>query len=164
MQRILSTELTRHVGETVTVAGWVHRRRLLKSVAFLILRDVAGLTQVVITDVRTRERVEALTEESVVEITATVTANAAPPKGVELVALEVRSGRCTAGGTSPAARRANLGTLRLRPDPNHPRSRVRGAAVRRDPHTEGRGLRDGVGGERVRARLVRPAGLHRITP
>ncbi len=29
MQRILSTELTRHVGETVTVAGWVHRRRLL---------------------------------------------------------------------------------------------------------------------------------------
>ena len=43
MQRILSTELTAHVGETVTVAGWVHRRRLLKSVAFLILRDRAGL-------------------------------------------------------------------------------------------------------------------------
>jgi aspartyl/asparaginyl-tRNA synthetase len=57
--------------------------------AFLILRD-AGLTQVVISDVRTRVRVEALTEESVVEITATVTANAAAPTGVELVAPDVR--------------------------------------------------------------------------
>jgi nondiscriminating aspartyl-tRNA synthetase len=90
MQRILSTELTRHVGETVTVAGWVHRRRLLKSVAFLILRDAAGLAQVVVTDGLTRELIEALTEESVVEITATVTANAAAPTGVELVAPGVR--------------------------------------------------------------------------
>ena len=49
MQRILSTELARHTGETVTVAGWVHRRRLLKSVGFLILRDASGLAQVVMT-------------------------------------------------------------------------------------------------------------------
>ena len=50
MQRILSSQLPAHLGETVTVAGWVHRRRLLKSVAFLIVRDAAGLTQVVVTD------------------------------------------------------------------------------------------------------------------
>ncbi len=41
MQRILSHQLAGHVGETVYVAGWIHRRRLLKSVAFLILRDAA---------------------------------------------------------------------------------------------------------------------------
>ena len=56
MQRILSTELPTHVGETVTVAGWIHRRRLLKSVAFLIVRDAAGLTQVVVTDPAVRAR------------------------------------------------------------------------------------------------------------
>ncbi len=50
MQRILSTQLSTHVGETVRVAGWIHRRRLLKSVAFLILRDAAGLTQIVVND------------------------------------------------------------------------------------------------------------------
>ncbi|HTF07413.1 MAG TPA: OB-fold nucleic acid binding domain-containing protein, partial [Asanoa sp.] len=50
MQRILSSQLPTHPGETVTVAGWVHRRRKLKAVAFLILRDRAGLVQVVITD------------------------------------------------------------------------------------------------------------------
>ena len=38
MQRILSHQLPAHVDETVTLAGWVHRRRLLKSVAFLIVR------------------------------------------------------------------------------------------------------------------------------
>ena len=49
MQRILSTDLAAHETQTVTIAGWVHRRRLLKSVAFLIVRDAAGFSQVVIT-------------------------------------------------------------------------------------------------------------------
>src|SRR4051794_10812227 len=90
MQRILSTELARHTGETVTVAGWVHRRRLLKSVAFLIVRDAAGLTQVVVTEPAVRALVEELGEESVVELTGTVTANPAAPTGVEVTAPAVR--------------------------------------------------------------------------
>jgi nondiscriminating aspartyl-tRNA synthetase len=90
MTRILSTEVPAHVGETVTVAGWVYRRRLLKTVAFLIVRDAAGLTQVVVTDDATRAQVEALTEESVVEVTATASANAAAPAGVELTAPEIQ--------------------------------------------------------------------------
>jgi nondiscriminating aspartyl-tRNA synthetase len=90
MQRILSTELARHTGETVTVAGWVHRRRLLKSVAFLIVRDAAGLTQVVVTEPEVRALVEGLGEESVVELTGTVTANPAAPAGVELTAPVLR--------------------------------------------------------------------------
>jgi nondiscriminating aspartyl-tRNA synthetase len=90
VQRILSTQLSAHVGETVTVAGWVHRRRLLKSVAFLIVRDAAGFTQVVVTDPRTRAQVEALTEETVVEVTATASANPAAPAGVELTSPDVR--------------------------------------------------------------------------
>ena len=86
MQRILSTELARHPGEIVTVAGWIHRRRLLKSVAFLILRDAAGLTQVVVTEPAVRAAVEELPEESVIELTGTVTPNPAAPAGVELTA------------------------------------------------------------------------------
>jgi len=86
MQRILSIELAHHVGETVTVAGWIHRRRLLKSVAFLILRDASGFAQVVATP----GDLEKLSEESVVEITATVCANAAAPAGVELTSPLIR--------------------------------------------------------------------------
>jgi nondiscriminating aspartyl-tRNA synthetase len=89
VQRILSSQLKAHVGRSVTVAGWIHRRRLLKSVAFLILRDAEGLTQVVVAEPRARRQLEQLTEESVVEIAATVTANEQAPGGVELTAPTV---------------------------------------------------------------------------
>ncbi|GGN29616.1 nondiscriminating aspartyl-tRNA synthetase [Actinoplanes campanulatus] len=90
MQRILSTQLaTTEPGTKVTIAGWIHRRRLLKSVAFLIVRDAAGLSQVVVTDPATREQVERLTEETVVEVTAVVTANEQAPQGVELTSPEI---------------------------------------------------------------------------
>jgi nondiscriminating aspartyl-tRNA synthetase len=90
VQRILSAELSAHINQIVTIAGWVHRRRLLKSVAFLIVRDAAGLAQVVVTEPDLRSRLETLSEESVVQITATVTANAAAPSGVELTSAAVR--------------------------------------------------------------------------
>ncbi|MEU8214409.1 aspartate--tRNA(Asn) ligase [Micromonospora taraxaci] len=90
MQRTLSQHLPARIGETVRIAGWVHRRRLLKSVAFLIVRDAAGLAQVVVTDPAVRADLEKLTEETVVEVTATVTANDTAPAGVELTDPAVR--------------------------------------------------------------------------
>ncbi|HET6532511.1 MAG TPA: aspartate--tRNA(Asn) ligase [Actinoplanes sp.] len=86
MQRILSTELAAHLGHTVTVAGWVHRRRLLKSVGFLIVRDAAGFTQVVAAPAALAE----LTEESVVAVTGTATASDQAPAGAELTAPLIR--------------------------------------------------------------------------
>jgi nondiscriminating aspartyl-tRNA synthetase len=85
MQRILSAQLAAHVGEQVTIAGWIHRRRMLKSVAFLVLRDRAGLAQVVTTSAE----LAALSEETVVSITGTVTANPVAPGGVELTSPRV---------------------------------------------------------------------------
>ncbi|WP_406071861.1 aspartate--tRNA(Asn) ligase [Micromonospora sp. NBC_01638] len=90
MQRTLSHQLPARIGATVRIAGWVHRRRLLKSVAFLIVRDAAGLAQVVVTDPAVRAELEKLTEETVVEVTATITANATAPAGVELTDPTVR--------------------------------------------------------------------------
>ncbi|MDG4805436.1 aspartate--tRNA(Asn) ligase [Micromonospora sp. WMMD1120] len=90
MQRILSHHLADHVGSTVRIAGWVHRRRLLKSVAFLIVRDAAGLAQVVVTDPTVRAELEKLTEETVVEVVGTATPNTTAPAGVELTAPTVR--------------------------------------------------------------------------
>src|SRR5262245_59965103 len=84
MQRILSRSVPAHVGQEIKIAGWIHRRRLLKSVAFLIVRDAAGLTQVVVTDPSLRAALEKLAEESVVEVRGTVVANETAPAGVEL--------------------------------------------------------------------------------
>jgi nondiscriminating aspartyl-tRNA synthetase len=80
MQRVLSTELTAHVGERVHIAGWVHRRRVLARVSFLIVRDRAGLAQVV-----AAPGVELPAEETVVAVTGRVVANPVAPGGVEVV-------------------------------------------------------------------------------
>jgi nondiscriminating aspartyl-tRNA synthetase len=90
MQRILSTQLTLHVGAQVTVSGWIHRRRLLKSVAFLIVRDRAGLIQVVVTEPALRAELETWSEETVISVVGTVTADPAAPGGVELTQPTVR--------------------------------------------------------------------------
>ncbi|MFY1654865.1 aspartate--tRNA(Asn) ligase [Solwaraspora sp. WMMB762] len=84
MQRILSAALPAHVNQPVRLAGWIHRRRLLKSVAFLILRDAAGLAQVVVTDPAVRAQLEDLPEETTVSVTGTATAQPAAPGGVEV--------------------------------------------------------------------------------
>ncbi len=85
MQRILSHQLPEHTGRPVRLAGWIHRRRLLKSVAFLILRDASGLAQVVVEDPATRALLESLGEETPVEVTGRVLANPVAPGGVEVV-------------------------------------------------------------------------------
>ncbi|MBF8194489.1 aspartate--tRNA(Asn) ligase [Nonomuraea sp. K274] len=82
ISRVMSAELAEHAGQRVTIAGWVHRRRRLKSVSFLIVRDRTGLAQVV-------SGGDLPPEESVVEVTGTVTASTAAPGGFELVAPEI---------------------------------------------------------------------------
>ena len=84
MERVLSSELGRHVGERVRVAGWLHARRGLSRVTFLVLRDAAGLTQVV------ADEPAALSPETVVEVEADVVAAAQAPGGVELHAPALR--------------------------------------------------------------------------
>src|SRR6266404_1102430 len=48
MERILTSELAAHAGERVLLQGWLHRKRELSRVSFLVLRDRAGLAQIVL--------------------------------------------------------------------------------------------------------------------
>jgi len=76
--RVLSADVPAHVGEQITIAGWVHRRRELKSVTFLVVRDRAGLAQVVL------PAGPAPAEETVVQVEGLVVANDQAPGGAEL--------------------------------------------------------------------------------
>jgi len=80
ISRVLTAELPRHVGERVTIAGWLHRRRELKSVTFLIIRDRAGLAQVVLPT----SEADAIGEESVLQVEGLVVASSQAPGGAEL--------------------------------------------------------------------------------
>ncbi|HET9172317.1 MAG TPA: aspartate--tRNA(Asn) ligase [Actinospica sp.] len=84
--RVLAAELPAHAGETVTVEGWLHRRRTLKSVTFLVLRDRTGLIQAVLAAPEELAALEGVGEETVLRITGTATASGQAPGGVELTA------------------------------------------------------------------------------
>jgi nondiscriminating aspartyl-tRNA synthetase len=71
-------------GSPVRLEGWVHRRRVLAAVTFLILRDRSGLAQVVIRDPDALAMAQGCPEETVVAVTGTATRNPAAPGGAEL--------------------------------------------------------------------------------
>jgi nondiscriminating aspartyl-tRNA synthetase len=78
--RTLCTSLpTLEPGSPVTLEGWVHRRRELARVTFLVVRDRSGLAQVVLP-----AGTVVPPEETTVRVTGTATANAQAPGGVEV--------------------------------------------------------------------------------
>ena len=84
MERTYSSELGKHVGERVRLAGWIHRVRDLSRVSFLILRDAHGLAQIVVDDPEVVASLHAVYAETVVSVEGLVVANAQAPAGVEL--------------------------------------------------------------------------------
>ena len=60
-----------HVGQTVTLAGWVARRRDHGGVAFLDLREASGVVQVVVRD---EEVAHQLRSEFCIKVTGQVSA------------------------------------------------------------------------------------------
>ncbi len=65
-------------GSTVRLQGWVHRRRELAALTFLVIRDRSGLAQVVV-----REG-DVPPQETTVDVVGTATANPQAPGGVEV--------------------------------------------------------------------------------
>jgi nondiscriminating aspartyl-tRNA synthetase len=80
LDRTLAAALPRAApGEQVRLQGWVHRRRELSALTFLVVRDRSGLAQVVLKDGQ-----PVPSEETPVEVVGTATANPQAPGGVEV--------------------------------------------------------------------------------
>ncbi|WP_281472191.1 aspartate--tRNA(Asn) ligase [Yinghuangia seranimata] len=72
----------------MVLRGWLHRRRVLKSATFLVVRDRTGLAQAVAVGPHAAGLPD-LTEETVVEVAGTATANPQAPGGVEVTSPTV---------------------------------------------------------------------------
>jgi aspartyl-tRNA synthetase len=93
MIRVLTADLHAHVGETVTVAGWVTALRLQRAMQFAVVRDHTGMVQV--TWKRDGGELETLldglTVESAVMVTGRVVANPAVAlRGLEIIPAGVQ--------------------------------------------------------------------------
>ena len=87
-------ELGPLAGSEVLVRGWVVTTRSSGKIAFLVLRDGTGHLQAVLSKKEVGDdvwaRFQALTQESSIEVTGTVRADARAPGGVELTVRELR--------------------------------------------------------------------------
>ncbi|MDH3456368.1 MAG: asparagine--tRNA ligase [Gemmatimonadota bacterium] len=88
MTSLYIADLPSHVGEDVTVRGWVTTTRSSGKIAFLVLRDGTGLLQCVLSkaDVEPEawETFRRADQESSVAVTGSVRSDARSPGGVEL--------------------------------------------------------------------------------
>jgi nondiscriminating aspartyl-tRNA synthetase len=89
--RTLVRELSENIGQTVTLEGWLHKKRLLGGLNFINLRDRSGLAQALISDKDEVEKLRALQVGTVLKMTGEVVADERAPGGAELhdVKLEI---------------------------------------------------------------------------
>ncbi len=81
-------DVGRHVGEEVTIKGWLHNRRSSGKIHFLILRDGSGFIQGVMSKAAVGDAVFAaadhLSQETSLVVTGTVRADERAPSGYEI--------------------------------------------------------------------------------
>lgn len=82
--RTLTKELASHAGESVTIQGWLHKKRLLGGKNFITLRDRTGLAQTLIDNKDELEKLRGLQTGTVLALTGTVVADERAPGGAEL--------------------------------------------------------------------------------
>ena len=73
-------------GTEVVIEGWVHRRRELARITFLVVRDRSGLAQVVLAP-----GTPVPPEETTVRVTGTATASTQAPGGIEMTGAVVEA-------------------------------------------------------------------------
>lgn len=91
MTRTLTKDLSAHIGETITIKGWLHKKRLLGGLNFITLRDRSGIAQNLIDNKDEVEKLRGMQIGTVLALTGVVTADERAPGGAELheVTVEV---------------------------------------------------------------------------
>lgn len=84
MERVRCSEIGAHVGQRVVVCAWLHQRRRLGRLTFLVLRDGYGLAQAVVSGDSPGCALPDLVPESPLRVEATVVPSDQAPGGVEL--------------------------------------------------------------------------------
>ena len=82
--RTLSTEIISHLDEEVTIKGWLHKKRLLGGLNFILIRDRSGLTQVLVEEDEEIEKLRGMMIGTVMSVTGNVFKDDRAPGGAEI--------------------------------------------------------------------------------
>src|SRR3989338_6560627 len=91
--KIYIEELSKHVGESVTISGWVYTKRSSGKIRFLIVRDGTGMMQAVIVKANVSEeifdRFDELTQVSSLRVSGKIRKEDRAPGGYEMDVSEI---------------------------------------------------------------------------
>ena len=100
MRAVTIEEVGQHIGQHVTLRGWVYNKRSSGKIRFILLRDGTGIIQCVLAtgevDDETFEKYGPLTQETSVIITGIVNEDRRAPSGCELLVKQVDIGQIAA--------------------------------------------------------------------
>lgn len=82
--RVLARDLSGRIDQTITVQGWLHKKRLLGGLNFITLRDRSGVVQSLIKEKDEVEKLRGLQIGTVLSLTGKVISDERAPGGVEL--------------------------------------------------------------------------------
>lgn len=88
-ERVLSSELSKKIGEKVTIKGWLHKAREMGALTFLVLRDRHGLIQIVVDSENERQKLHGLQVGSVLTVNGKVVEEKRTEIGAELHEPEI---------------------------------------------------------------------------
>lgn len=84
MTRTLARDVTSHIDETISLQGWLHKKRLLGGLNFITLRDRSGIVQTLIENKEEIEKLRGMQIGTVLKLTGKVIKDDRAPGGAEI--------------------------------------------------------------------------------
>lgn len=84
MIRVLAADVHTHAGKSVNVQGWLHKKRLLGGLTFILVRDRSGVAQVVVKDKDEVEKLRGMQIGTVLTVEGTANKEDRAPGGAEI--------------------------------------------------------------------------------
>lgn len=84
MKRTLAADVSKNVGQAISIQGWLHKKRLLGGLTFIVIRDRSGIVQCVVQDKEEVEKLRGLQLGTVLKVTGQSEAEQRAPGGAEI--------------------------------------------------------------------------------
>jgi nondiscriminating aspartyl-tRNA synthetase len=89
MTRVLNGDVAKNAGKEVEVQGWLHKKRLLGGLNFIVLRDRSGLLQMVVDKSDEVEKLRGMQLGTILTVTGKVVKEQRAPGGAELHEVQI---------------------------------------------------------------------------
>lgn len=80
----MTSEVAKHAGQQINLRGWLHKKRLIGGINFILLRDRGGVIQVVVQNEAELEKLRSLQVGTILSISGKAVEEARAPGGAEV--------------------------------------------------------------------------------